>query len=142
MGVECDFIDNLELYNVPLSDLLRLRGQIDLLIEQARLAEIDKVREALTQTAENLGIPVSDLIGKLTGLEAAPQDTPVPLAKAQTGIPKYFHPNDGRTWTGKGKRPKWVVEHIESGGTLEGLAGTSPETQDALPDPGVQEMMF
>lgn len=153
--IERDFIADFDLNSLNLSDLLDLQGQVIQLIEQAKSAEIDHARAALELTAAQLGIPFHELVDKLTGPEPSQQDTPVAPAKV-AGIPKYFHPNDGRTWTGKGKRPKWVVEHIEAGGTLEGLyhragfkeetisiySGSQPETPDALPDPEGQEMPF
>ncbi|MGQ7848672.1 H-NS histone family protein [Granulosicoccus sp. 3-233] len=36
--------------------------------------------------------------------------------------PKYRNPADAdQTWTGRGKQPVWVREHLESGGTLESI---------------------
>lgn len=36
--------------------------------------------------------------------------------------PKYRDPNDAdRTWTGRGRQPKWVREQIEAGKDLEDL---------------------
>lgn len=36
---------------------------------------------------------------------------------------KYQHPSDAtRTWTGRGRKPLWVQEHLDNGGTLEQLA--------------------
>ena len=35
---------------------------------------------------------------------------------------KYQNPSDsGQTWTGRGRQPKWVVEVIANGGSLEAL---------------------
>jgi len=30
-------------------------------------------------------------------------------SKKTRGVPLYKHPNDGRTWTGKGPAPAWMV---------------------------------
>lgn len=35
---------------------------------------------------------------------------------------KYAHPNDpNKTWSGRGRRPKWVVEALEAGKKLDDL---------------------
>ena len=37
--------------------------------------------------------------------------------------PKYQDPaNADRTWTGKGRKPGWVIAHLDAGGQLEDLA--------------------
>ncbi len=47
--------------------------------------------------------------------------------KAQTRgktkvAPKYRHPEDSSvTWTGRGRKPKWILELLEQGKTLEDL---------------------
>ena len=38
------------------------------------------------------------------------------------GQAKYAHPeNPSQTWSGRGRRPRWVTEQIESGKSLEDL---------------------
>ena len=42
-----------------------------------------------------------------------------PRAKVE---PKYAHPeNPSLTWSGRGRRPKWVVAHQDGGGSLDDL---------------------
>ena len=37
--------------------------------------------------------------------------------------PRYMNPdNPKNTWSGKGRKPGWVIEHLEDGGDLEELA--------------------
>ena len=33
--------------------------------------------------------------------------------------PKYIHHSSGETWSGMGRKPRWIVEHLENGGDLE-----------------------
>lgn len=43
--------------------------------------------------------------------------------KGSKGAPKYVDPaNQSNTWTGRGRKPKWVEAHLDSGGDLEELA--------------------
>ena len=38
-------------------------------------------------------------------------------------VPRYRHPeNASITWTGRGRKPGWVIAHLEGGGTMEDLA--------------------
>ncbi|HEY8153486.1 MAG TPA: H-NS histone family protein [Myxococcota bacterium] len=49
----------------------------------------------------------------------------------ETDAPKYQNPdNAAQTWSGKGKRPKWVEEVLAQGHTLESLS-----TDDLCPVP-------
>jgi len=36
-------------------------------------------------------------------------------------VPRYRHPNNGMTWSGRGKQPVWVKEWLEAGNTLDEL---------------------
>ncbi|NDV50090.1 H-NS histone family protein [Yangia sp. PrR003] len=43
--------------------------------------------------------------------------------KGSKGAPKYADPaNQANTWTGRGRKPKWVEAHLEAGHDLEELA--------------------
>ncbi|WP_121631338.1 H-NS family nucleoid-associated regulatory protein [Tropicibacter alexandrii] len=44
-------------------------------------------------------------------------------AKGSKGAPKYANPADpSQTWTGRGRKPNWVIEALESGKSLDDLA--------------------
>lgn len=43
--------------------------------------------------------------------------------KGSKGAPKYANPADAsQTWTGRGRKPNWVIEALESGKSLDDLA--------------------
>ena len=43
--------------------------------------------------------------------------------KGSKGAPKYANPADPtQTWTGRGRKPNWVIEALESGKSLDDLA--------------------
>ena len=70
---------------------------------KAALAQMDAV-------AREHGFTVDQLLGK------AVAGTRKPVA------PKYANPADkSQTWTGRGRKPKWVVEALETGKSLEDL---------------------
>lgn len=43
--------------------------------------------------------------------------------KGSKGAPKFANPGDpSQTWTGRGRKPNWVIEALDSGKSLEDLA--------------------
>lgn len=43
--------------------------------------------------------------------------------KGSKGAPKYANPADAsQTWTGRGRKPNWVISALEEGKTLDDLA--------------------
>ena len=51
---------------------------------------------------------------------------PAPKGKGKTGrskgTAKYRDPASGKTWTGKGRQPDWVKDHVATGGSKEDFA--------------------
>jgi DNA-binding protein H-NS len=44
-------------------------------------------------------------------------------AKGSKGAPKFANPADAsQTWTGRGRKPNWVIAALESGKSLDDLA--------------------
>lgn len=43
--------------------------------------------------------------------------------KASKGLPKYANPDDPtQTWTGRGRKPNWVIEALQQGKSIDDLA--------------------
>lgn len=96
------------------NELEELRKEVDKALadyetkqRQAALAEAQRV-------AQERGYSLDQLLGKKNGRKkTAPQP------------PRYQHPeNPSLTWSGRGRQPVWVKEHIEAGGSKEDLAIT------------------
>ena len=67
---------------------------------------------ALEATAREFGFSLSELTGGAA-------------SKRSSGsvAPKYAHPeNANLTWTGRGRKPKWIVEALDAGKSLADLA--------------------
>lgn len=76
-------------------------------LEIRRLAEAKKAAET---AAKEYGFSLDELLG------GSPK-------KGSKSAPKYANPGDkSQTWTGKGRKPKWVNEALEAGKSLEDLA--------------------
>lgn len=80
-------------------------------LHKERMAE---VRNRLVQIAKDEGYTIEELFGTVKA-KSGP-------AKGRKVAPKYCHPKDPElTWTGRGKRPRWLQELLNSGKKLEEL---------------------
>lgn len=66
----------------------------------------------LAELANSKGFVMADLFG--SGPKAAKEK--------KTVTPKYRNPADtSQTWTGRGRKPKWVIEAVATGGSMDDL---------------------
>lgn len=79
-------------------------------IAEREKAERDAVKAELAALAKSKGFEMTDLFGNAP--KAAKERKSVP--------PKYRNPADGsQTWTGRGRKPKWIEEALASGANLD-----------------------
>lgn len=107
-------------------ELEKLKTDIDKQLD--RVAEVEK-REALA-AAQKAAKAYGFSLAELSGVKASGKPGPKGSAKKASGAkdgrskvaPKYAHPDDPTiTWTGRGRKPKWVEAHLENGGDLATL---------------------
>ena len=119
------------------SEVANLEEKIAELVSRKSAAEL-ALKDAERKKAEET---ISKIVGELKALNLAPEDiakalgirvaepeqkkvraargTATPKVK---GIPKYRSSIDpSLTWTGKGRKPEWVVTYLGNGGTLDQL---------------------
>ena len=100
---------DINLSNLSVDELEALKGSIDGAIEQKHNEDLLAVRNKLDELIDNSPFTLEEIL--------AAKKTRKPVA------PKYQNPNDAsQTWTGRGRRPRWVEEHMASGGTLSSAA--------------------
>ncbi|WP_157268052.1 H-NS histone family protein [Azohydromonas aeria] len=101
-----------------IQDLLKqreeLERQIKQLQESSRSEAINTIKELMAQN--NLSIEDLQSNTRSGGKKGESG------GKTGTVAPKYRDPASGKTWTGRGLKPKWVTEALESGKTLDDLA--------------------
>lgn len=97
-----------------MDDLAALQAQIaELQRKESELKQKNKqaVLEELKAKMKSYGITLDEL----GSMDRAPRQKTVVLIK-------YRHPTEPTlTWTGRGKRPRWMESYITQGGTIEGL---------------------
>lgn len=100
------------LNNLSIEELEDLIAQAQDLIEEKREQAVAKARAEIEKIAAGTGYSVQDLLGlrgrgKRNGAKKTVAD-------------KYRNPKDpAQTWSGRGKRPRWLQEMLEKGAKLE-----------------------
>ena len=88
--------------------LLEHRIEIDAKIKERQQNEIADMKQKAATVASALGVTVAELLG-------------VPLVperkekKKREAKPKYKHPTEPLTWSGRGKHPKWMKDFVDAG---------------------------
>ncbi|WP_234855869.1 H-NS histone family protein [Paracoccus everestensis] len=100
---------NLDLDTMTLKDLRDLRGKLDRAINSYEDRKRREALAAIEGAAREHGFNLAELTG------AKPR-------RSGTVAPKYANPNDPTmTWTGRGRKPRWVQENLEGGKQLDDL---------------------
>ncbi len=98
-----------DLSEMSIEELKALQQKVEREISKKREGEIERAREEVRKKADDLGISLSDLIGKRTKTRSSRP-------------PKFRHPEDPKqTWTGVGRRPKWFQEQLDAGRTEDNM---------------------
>ena len=91
-----------------LKELVALEGKIQGAIAEARTKERGELKSKVAKVAASHGFSVAELFG---GSGRA-------KSKA-TGIAKFANPDDATdTWTGRGRKPNWLVARLKKGAGL------------------------
>jgi DNA-binding protein H-NS len=82
------------------AQIAKLQAQAD----EARRAEVIEVIADIRRKIAEFGLSASDL-----GFAEAPRRGRPPKAKKAPLPAKYRDPKSGSTWSGRGRKPKWMV---------------------------------
>jgi DNA-binding protein H-NS len=74
-------------------------AQLQLLAEQARQAEIDEAKKRIRDLMAANGLTAADF---------EQSERAVPNKKKGSVVAKYKDPESGKTWTGRGRAPRWL----------------------------------
>lgn len=102
----------INLASLSVAELKSLQDEIAVELELRTKEERQKLVQEFRDKAKSLGISLEELMagqkgkGRASGKVAA----------------KYANPADSsQTWTGRGKKPRWVGEWLDSGKSLDDL---------------------
>lgn len=106
-----------ELREMSKKQLEKLKKDIENQLERLDSKKLEEARAEAAKIAAKFGVELSELA-------KAPARRKTTKAKSSRpkGEPKYANPaNPSQTWTGRGRKPKWVQEWIEAGKPIEEL---------------------
>lgn len=91
------------------AELLDVRDQIDALLADRKALELRETKAKLREVAEMAGFTVEELFGS--------------SRKKGNGAVKYRDPKaPENTWSGRGRKPNWLVAALNKGAKLETFA--------------------
>lgn len=104
----------MDISKLSLPELKALLQQIPAEIQRREREEKAHIRQELEALAAKSGYTLDELLNE-AGQQVRKISKPV--------VVKYRHPQDSTlSWKGRGRQPKWVVEFLNAGGTLEQLS--------------------
>lgn len=109
-------MEKLDLEGMPLDDLWRLHEQISLVLSARIIAEKRQLEKRLVLLNRGKQAQASRVLELRSG--KADQDRP--RRQYPRVLPKYQNPAvPSETWSGRGKRPLWLVSALKAGATIE-----------------------
>lgn len=110
-----------DLENMDLDELRVLQKEVSKAVTSYEERKKAEAREALEEQARQLGFSLSDLTG---GTKSKTKRAPAP--------PKYANPeNPADTWSGRGRKPRWMEEALKNGHSMEEFEIDKKQTEDA-----------
>lgn len=101
-----------DISNLSIDDLKKIQKEAAILIEQKSEQAILDGYNQVNEIAANLGYRIEDLLR--VGQEMTKKKLRKPVEA------RYQSKSDpSQTWSGRGKRPKWLVTEIEKGANLD-----------------------
>jgi len=106
-------VRQINLEKMSLKDLLDLELKVQTAIASAKDRERIELKQKIEELALDSGFSVEELFAaKGRG-----------SLKGRTVAPKYINPdNRSETWTGRGRKPKWLVAKLANGADIEEFA--------------------
>lgn len=100
----------LDFDKMSLKEMRDLRAKLERAINSYEDRKRREALAAVEDAARQHGFNLAELTGAKT-------------RRAGTVAPKYANPDDPTvTWTGRGRKPRWITEYLAKGKSLEDLA--------------------
>lgn len=117
-------IKKIELESMSLDDLWSLHEEISGILSARIKAEKHELEKRLAVLGGGMAA-VADPSG------SGASSTGKPRRKYPRVLPKYRNPQTSETWSGRGKRPRWLVAAMKSGRKIEDfrLGEASPKVR-------------
>lgn len=94
---------------LSLKDLMDLQARVERAISQAKDRERADLKQKISSMAENAGFSVNELFGA--------------RGRGKAVVAKFVNPdNRSETWTGRGRKPNWLVAKLNKGAKMDDFA--------------------
>lgn len=104
-----------DLTNVNFADLIELRDEVDASIDARKKEEKQLLLQEIRQMVSGKGFSMGEIFNDPEMSKKAP----VP--------PKYGNPdNPDDKWSGRGRKPGWVIEQLQQGKSMDDLLIEKP----------------
>jgi DNA-binding protein H-NS len=104
-------IMKIDVDRLSLKQLIELEVKLNRAKSQARDRAKAELKENIEQLLAGTGFTIAELYG-FGGKRGR-----------SSGVPKYANPDDStQTWTGRGRKPNWLVARMKKGAKLEQFA--------------------
>ena len=97
-----------DLSEMSLDELKSLRKDVEAAIEGYEDRRRKEALAAAREAASQAGFSLDELVGRKRTRKSP-----------KVAAPKYAHPENELTWSGRGRRPAWIVEGLEQGKSLD-----------------------
>lgn len=105
-------MSTIDLSGYNLGELKGLQHDIEKELKNRQHQDVQKAREQILAIAQEAGMAVEELLA--TTAKSGKKEN---AAKVK---PRYQNPADiSQTWTGRGRKPRWLAEGLASGKTLD-----------------------
>ncbi|PZX41976.1 DNA-binding protein H-NS [Roseinatronobacter thiooxidans] len=85
--------------------------------------DVAKAIESFEERARKKALAEADAVVRQHGFTIDQLFGKAPKATRAAVAPKYANPSDpSQTWTGRGRKPRWIIAELESGKTLEDMS--------------------
>lgn len=103
-----------DLGSMTSKELAALKGEVETALVSARSREIEAARKAAELAVAEFGVTLDEVAGNVLKRRK-------PYTKSVAAA-KYRNPADPeQVWSGRGRRPAWINEALDSGANLDDL---------------------
>jgi DNA-binding protein H-NS len=107
----------IDLSNYNLGELKGLQFDVEKEIKNRQQDEVKKAREQILAIAQDVGLPVEELLSAKSTKSTKSRKSGQSNSAAQFRNPQ----DEGQTWTGRGRKPKWVLDALSNGKSMDDL---------------------
>ncbi len=98
----------IDLESLSKDDLKQLKTDVDKALKTIDARRKAEAKKAAEHAAKEYGFSLDELLGG--------------SGKGSKSAPKYANPADrSQTWTGRGRKPNWVLEALNAGKSLDDM---------------------